>query len=338
MKPIKYNFIVGIGRSGTTLLMSMLNAHPLLQGTPEVNFFNFFYNSWKNKNSFHEKDFNDLDVYIEGLRARNQSSGFSWDGPAFRKKIESLKEINFKKIYDAFYASFVYNNTSKDITHNFDKNPINTLFLADLIKTFPDAKFIFLVRDPRANFLSRKEKFKKRRADIYLDTQRWKLYNEKAWSVIKNQPSRFFILKYEDLVTNPEIKLKELSDFFGFAFDEKILNFHEEVKQVSLKNVEEGANENDPKLLLKYEKLSKPINTDRLNAWREKLTEDETNICAKICAGTAKHFGYNIDRKPVSINFFKYYKGLAKAKADYIKNLLLYYAPLSIKISRVKKA
>lgn len=36
------NFIVGIGRSGTTLLMSMLNAHPKLQATPEVNFFVFF--------------------------------------------------------------------------------------------------------------------------------------------------------------------------------------------------------------------------------------------------------------------------------------------------------
>lgn len=42
MSELKLNFIVGIGRSGTTLLMSMLNSHSKIQSTPEVNFFNFF--------------------------------------------------------------------------------------------------------------------------------------------------------------------------------------------------------------------------------------------------------------------------------------------------------
>lgn len=331
-----FNFIVGIGRSGTTLLMSMLNAHPQLQGTPEVNFFNFFYHSWKDKSSFTEEDRQDLNRYLNGFKNRDQSSGFTWDSAAFEKNLGDIKEPGFIKIYQAFYNSFLYNDRVKDVTHNFDKNPINTLFLEEIIKASPGSKFIYLIRDPRANYLSRKEKHKKRPANIYLDTQRWKIYNEKGWEVVRKYPEKFYILKYEDLVREPEAKLRQLGVFFGFPFDEKALAFHENVKEVSLKKIASTSDNLDPKLVSKYEKLSKPVNTNRLDVWKEKLSAKEIDICSMICGPTANHFGYDVEIKKTEVNSVAYLKGLALAKMDYYKNRLLFYTPLKLKLSRVK--
>lgn len=221
---------------------------------------------------------------------------------------------------------------------NFDKNPINTLFLEDIIAEFPESKFIYLVRDPRANFLSRKEKIKKRKANIYLDCQRWRIYNRRAWKSIFKYPDRFFILKYEDLVSSPETKLKELSDFFHFDFELTMLNFHENVKNVSLEKAKNSESEFDPKVVIKYEKLSKPINTERLNAWEQTLTKDEKDIIEYITSGTANKFGYQIQEScSAKINVLKFMIGYLRAYLDVFKSVLLFYLPVSIKLARIRQ-
>ena len=336
MSASKFNFIVGIGRSGTTLLMSMLNSHPTIQATPEVNFFNFFYNSWKNKTSFSESDFSAIAAYVESFDAKRKISGFSWDMDLFRDKIHKSQQINFRIIYHAFYSCFSYSNSHKIVSHNFDKNPINTLMLQEIIDTLPDSKFIYLVRDSRANYLSRKEKAKNRPANIYLDPQRWRIYNELAWKVIEKNKSRFFILKYEDLVTEPEQKIRELAEFFNFDYDPSIFKFHENVKNTSFKKVVEDPMKIQQKDFVKYEKLSKPINTDRLDVWKEKLSENEIQICSEICGEIASKFGYDIKTEYSKVYSFAYMKGLFLAKLNYYKNFGIYKAPLWLKLSRIK--
>jgi len=330
-----FNFIVGIGRSGTTLLMSMLNAHPSIQATPEVNFFNFFYHSWKNKTNFSESDFLAIEVYVKSFDKKKKVTGFSWDMNLFKDKILKARKIDFQIIYSIFYSCFSYSNSYKVISHNFDKNPINTLMLQEIIDTLPNAKFIYLVRDPRANYLSRKEKAKKRPANIYLDPQRWRIYNESAWSVIERNKDRFFILKYEDLVTKPEQKIKELAQFFNFEYHPSIFQFHENVKNTSFKEVIENPLETEKKDFVKYEKLSKPINTDRLDVWKEKLSENEIQICSGICAGIANKFGYDIDVQNYKTDSIGYFKGLCRAKINYHKNMSIFKAPLKLKLMRI---
>lgn len=335
MKAPVFNFIVGIGRSGTTLLMSMLNSHPELQATPEVNFFVFFYSSWKHKTDFTEADFAKVEFYMSKYDKRKQVSGFEWKTELFRENIKNSTKINFEIIYKCFYLSFVYANTPKTITHNFDKNPINTLFLQDIIDTLPDAKFIFLVRDPRANFLSRKEKVKKRKADVYLDTKRWAYYNDAALEVIEKHKDKFYILKYEDLVTDPKLVLQKLADFFNFPYDEGMLNFHTKVKENSLNRVDEKSVEDYVRTKEKFEKLSRPVNTDRLDTWKGKLSTQEIAIVSDICR-VAKKFGYDMSADKPDFNAFPFYKGTLMAKMDVVKNKLTCMLPVNIKLGIMK--
>lgn len=330
-----FNFIVGIGRSGTTLLMSMLNSHPSIQSTPEVNFYIFFYKGWKNKKTFTEQDFKKVDAYVEMYKSRKHSSGFDWSLDLFKEHIRNSKSINFSVIYQCFYQSFIYAASQKKITHNFDKNPINTLFLEDIARQFPQSKFVYLVRDPRANYLSRKEKHKARKANVYLDPQRWALYNKTALDVVEKYKDRFFILKYEDLVSEPKLCLLKLSAFFEFDYDESMLNFHENVKELSLKKVIEKPMESHPQAKDKYEKLSKPVNVDRVNAWKNKLPAQEIELVSYICK-IAKELKYDMVSNTPSINFFNFYKGLFLAKANIMKEKIIYRLPLSLKLKLIK--
>ncbi|MES2762988.1 MAG: sulfotransferase, partial [Bacteroidota bacterium] len=255
-----FNFIVGIGRSGTTLLMSMLNAHPTIQATPEVNFFVFFYNSWKNKKTFSEKDFETVDAYVQLFKRRKHASGFDWSLDLFKEHIKGSENINFATIYQCFYRAFIYAGTIKNITHNFDKNPINTLFLNEIIEQLPNSKFVFLVRDPRANYLSRKEKVNFRKSNLYADSHRWAMYNQSIFLLMEKHKDKFYVLKYEDLVSDPAFYLSELSRFFEFNNDDAMLNFHKLVKENSLKKVIDDSSNVHEKAKEKYEKLSRPIN------------------------------------------------------------------------------
>ena len=329
MSESRFNFIIGIGRSGTTLLMSLLNAHSAIQATPEINFFCFFYNSWKNKKSFTDKDFKIVYSYVQLFKRKNHASGFDWSMELFKENIKKSETISFEVIYQCFYKSFLYANKIKNFIHNFDKNPINTLFLEDICVQMPNAKFVLLVRDPRANYLSRKEKVNFRVPNIYSDSCRWIYYNKSAINFMKKYKDKIYVLKYEDLVSNPKFYLNELSVFFDFTNEENMLNFHLNVKENSLKRV--TGDSASVKVKEKYEKLSNPINTDRLDAWKTKLRKDEIELISNIC-NVVDYFGYDLIRNRIKYNYFKYYWGIFLAKREIIKDRIVYRLPLQLKL------
>ncbi len=335
MSSIAFNFIVGKANSGTTLLMSMLNAHPSLQATPEVDFFVFFYHSWKNKTNFSENDHSSIKSYLKKFENRRKSNAFSWDEAVFRNLIEKSEVISFEIIYQCFYRAFVYAHGKKEYTHCFDKNPYNTMVLEDIIKAFPSAKFVYVIRDPRANYLSRKEKLKNKKANIYFDTQLWKIFNTTALNVIKNNEHKFCVLKYEDLAANPAGQLKRVSEFFDFPYNERMLSFYSDIKENNIKKIEENTSLIREQAKEKYLKLSRPVNTDRVDAWRERLTKDEVDIISNICSVDAQ-FEYDIKFSKTTLNFIKYYKGLLLANKNILKNKLIYYLPLSVKLKLIK--
>lgn len=77
------------------------------------------------------------------FKKRKPGSAFSWDINTFKNLIQDSRIINFEIIYQCFYQSFVYANTLKTFSQNFDKNPINTLFLNDIINQFPNLFILF---------------------------------------------------------------------------------------------------------------------------------------------------------------------------------------------------
>lgn len=326
----KFHFIVGIGRSGTTLLMSMLNAHPEIQATPEINFFNFFSGRWESKKRFSEKNKSLVMQFV--LRYKNHNfSGFGFDLEQFGK----TKSRSFNELYRNFYGSFTYGGERKHSRFFFDKNPINSLYLGRIIRLFPESKFVFLLRDPRAGYLSRRQKINFRSTNIYFNAYRWLLYNQEVLKFAKQYPEKFFLLRYEDLVSDPEWEMRRMADFFQFGYDERMLRFHENVVKNSF---QKAAAENQERAFTKYTDLSKPVNTSRMSAWESELSPQEIHIIDAITSRLASAFGY--EKHAAATGTFSSIKGLKgriRARAGILKDKLQSALPLRLKLSRRRK-
>lgn len=334
MNSPQIHFIIGLGRSGTTLLMNILNANEEITALPEIRFFNFFYTGWKNKKTFTKNDIEDIRTYLLSYGQKAKNSPYIWKENELYENLHADKALTFKAIYSCFYSSIALKNSTKQSRIIFDKNPINTIFISEIMQVFPEARFIFMVRDPRANYLSRKQKIINT-PEIFFNAYRWNRYNQYALNLQKKIPEKFILLRYEDLVTNTEAEIRRMAAVFGFSYDPDMLNFHRSIK--ASKEIE-ALVENDTTGLLKekFEKLSRPVNTTRLESWRTELSEKEIGIIDSICGKTARQLGYDLPVVPKT-NIFKRIKGNLKCNIDYYFTKLMFQVPLAIKLWRIRK-
>lgn len=218
--------------------------------------------------------------------------GWELDIEEAKKKlidIVSKTELSYATLCKTIYSEIKVSGKDKsNATMLIDKNPAFTLSVDQLEKYFPESKFILLVRDYRANVLSRKQNAYLKSPRVPYNATRWRVFNEIANKFYQKHSNKVLLLRYEDLVSDYNTSMKKV-----FAF----LNVKEEdMKETELSKVDvskmEIADEHKKYFSKKYEDLSKPINTNRVNVWQTELSKEEIAECDAICAGFAKVFGY----------------------------------------------
>jgi hypothetical protein len=138
-----------------------------------------------------------------------------------------------------------------------------------LVDCFPDARYIFQVRDPRDYFASAKavrgswlgNKFGSSREAIAV----WhEDQSEGLAALALLGPHRVRCVRYEDLLIDGEGQLRAICDFLQLDFDPKMLEFYvtESAKQMA---VEGGPRKN----------LSRPLMTDNFHKYRKQLSKGE---------------------------------------------------------------
>ncbi|GIV28221.1 MAG: hypothetical protein KatS3mg027_2035 [Bacteroidia bacterium] len=152
---IKYNFIIGHGRGGTTLLLYILNAHPNIYGLPE------FKNILISKDASSSDSFRRIsEKYLKRIEKRsflNQLPESFKEKKVDNELFESAfyPNISLKERYIRLALSInkVFDKPNRDkkiITHIIHKVPYYTFYVKELLEIFPEAKFIINIRDPRA--------------------------------------------------------------------------------------------------------------------------------------------------------------------------------------------
>ncbi len=117
-----------------------------------------------------------------------------------------------------------------------DKAPANIYYIPFIFDHFPNARFIHILRDGRdvACSLRTHPKFKHENGQtIPLNTWRpmencvtsWVNYTRKGLAE-RGRP-RYFEVRYEDLVTQPEQTMRSVLEFLGEEWDDRVLNYHE---------------------------------------------------------------------------------------------------------------
>ncbi|MCW8940558.1 MAG: sulfotransferase [Flavobacteriales bacterium] len=338
MNIIEVNYIIGIGRSGTTLLTSILGTHPEINTIPENYFVTFFYNSFKNKTYFKPSE---LLLIHEFNLLFNKLQPYIGYGYTLNKENDFLQQPfigNYHELCKCFYKFFKHKtNHSVNAPIIIDKNPSNTLYCKKLLELNPNAKFIFITRDYRANILSRIESVHIRPSSVAYNAIRWNYFMSKALKFEKQHSNQVLKIKYEELVSHPENTLDRIFSFL------KIEQYSTDNLQVNEEQaiVKDLTNHSSERLNKKYNDLIKPINTSRLDSWKTNLAYEQLILSDYICKRFGKKLGYKPQTKITVLKktslFIKTIHIRYRLLIEQLKDKITFYLPIKFKVNRFKK-
>ena len=154
----------------------------------------------------------------------------------------------------------LYTRMGGEAKYFLDKTPRYHLVLNELISAFPDAKFIFLWRNPLAVAASMMETWNYGKWNLhwfYIDLHSGLANLVKYY---EKEQARVYALRYEDLVREPEIKCREIFNYLGLAYDVNIIQKFSEIKLDGKMGDSTGVN--------RYSNIS----ADSLGKWRNVLS------------------------------------------------------------------
>lgn len=262
-------FIIGCGRSGNTLLRSMLVAGGEVSIPPESYVWPRIIRIYKAYNFLPWEKL--CSLIIAEFEAYKEF--YTWEVNLYEAHQQARKlkgkEQTLSNIINEVYKTYQLEKIEK-VKRWGDKTPINTLYIDKILKVYPKAKFIHIVREPKdvvSSYL---------KAGLYNDFNEaanfWKLAVEKALSLEEKVSSKQFILvKYEELVEFPEIQLNNICDFLNLKYTHRMLDFWKNTS--NLGDVNYGSH---------HANVKKPISTKSIGKWRENLTQEQSRYIEKI--------------------------------------------------------
>jgi hypothetical protein len=143
-------------------------------------------------------------------------------------------------------------------------------------------------------------------------------------------------IKYEGTVQQTETTIKQVCSFLGIEFTPEMLNPQQKVK-VQLDQTDISEREKK-----KIGDLQKPINTNRLEAWKTRLNTTELQLIETLCADTGKLFGYQPTQNLTNNSRLKLYLShplrlLRMAISFRLLNKYYFYLPFEWRIWLIKK-
>jgi hypothetical protein len=193
-------FLVGAERSGTTMLRLMLDHHPEIAFHGEYEFMVDY---------LPDNGFPSMNDYAENLRTNRVFNHWKL-------------EPNFKLTYPELMWSFLRQRLNKasysvlgaTIHHNFDR----------IVRIWPDAKFIHILRDPRDVALSVVQMGWA--GNVWAGAKIWR-EAEETWSTLQKNlhDNQWIEVRFEQLVASPTTEISKICKFLDLDYDDSVFDY-----------------------------------------------------------------------------------------------------------------
>lgn len=270
-------FIIGSGRSGNTLLRSILSGNSDISIPPESYRLPFAIKRFHISNN---RDWKEL--FPEVLdEFKNCKEFYTWDINLqdVHNRLDSIAESKrtLSNIFDELYCTYSEKH-NPDSKLWGDKTPLNTLYLDWISSVFPQSKFIHIIRDGRDVVSS------------YLEMKRYSSVDEasKRWNHSINFAQRFgskigesyMEIRYESLVNKPKEVIMEVCNFLDVEYNSKILDHTSQIDKMGDTDKSHHSN------------LSKPISSESVGKWKNNLSENNQKRVTKLLYTSLHRLGY----------------------------------------------
>jgi UDP-3-O-[3-hydroxymyristoyl] glucosamine N-acyltransferase len=260
-------FIVGCGRSGNTLLRTMINSHPDIAIPPETEFI--------------------VDATQPGLDAVGVCDAVSKhlriidlhiDVDEWRKDVQALEPFTAAQALRELYARYARRFGK---SRYGDRTPYYSEHLPLIAATFPEARAIHLIRDGRDVAASMKPLwFGPNNAGDLAD--HWRNTINTIRASAEFMP--ILEVRYEQLIREPRSVLAEVLDFCELTWNDSVLQYHVRAEEHFKEVVSDAQTSTGVKLAGVAERhalhalITQPPQTNRIGAWRTGLTPREVAI------------------------------------------------------------
>lgn len=218
------DFVVGCGRSGTTMLRSMLDSHPDVAIPRESHFIDTMR---RRRDGYRSAGRFDPEAFLNDLLSDVRFLRWELDGDAVADAVRAAEPTDLGRAFQVVYAAFAVNAGA---TRAFDKTPLYALCVPELAVMFPSARFVHLVRDGRSVASSyAATDFGPRGLAAAAGYWRRAIRALNA-AEAELGPHRFRTFAYEDLTADPEPVLRAICEFVELDFDDRMLDFATHMK------------------------------------------------------------------------------------------------------------
>lgn len=300
-------FIVGAGRSGTTLLRSVLSAHSRMSVAPETHFM-----KRAEEEGLHEGGPRDFDRFWERLIDWVRFRDLGIDPQEARARIDAADGPTFRRVFDTMLRLYGERAEKPRIG---EKTPSHTLYLDTLLDWFPDARVIAIQRDPRAVVASQlktpwgRKQIRPRSLErgLFLHNRLNAVtFYAKDWAQYYGavlprwaQDPRVHRMRYETLVAHPEEEVRKLCAFLGETFEPRMLVDRSEAR-IPRPEGRMGDAVHDKWRARHIGQSASPITSSSLEKWRSELSTLEVGVIEARCSGPMREAGYELSSDMVS--------------------------------------
>ena len=277
-------FIVGMSRSGTTLLSRMLDAHSNIAILPETWWYvvldrlgclEEFTDPWQTSLFFNEvwenlKSYRDPAARIVATEASKQPR---YLGPTVRV-LERLGQAYASERHARIWG---------------EKTPGHALWLPQIRDLFPRARVLFMVRDPRDVLVSYDDRWNRGRRDSeYLASTAalLKFYLIHLLHHPGFPPEQVHWVKYESLTAQPSAQLEEICGFLGVDFEPSMLDFYRQ-HQNPEQDMAEG---------MHHRLLSNSATTEHIGRHQKVFSPSQIGLVERLLGEEMQILGYPLSK------------------------------------------
>jgi hypothetical protein len=273
-------FIVGCPRSGTTLLQLMLHAHPAIAIPPENRFLLELYDRRE-----HFGDLRDLHnrrkvarFIVKRRRSKVDDYGLN-RARTKRRIVQQAVTVGSAAgvVFHSYAARFGARRWG-------DKRPAYIQRLDVVLRMFPDAQVVHIIRDGR-DCVSSLKRMPWWAGGSMVAIWTWRAaINNGRRARAGLSPDSYIEVRYEDLVTAPEHELRRLCDFLGEDFDKAMLEPHR-VADVAV-----------PDRKVWHTRTYQAVDDKAMQRWRDDLEPWELDLFEFVAARQMRFHGYELSR------------------------------------------
>jgi len=287
---VKFSFLMCSERSGSNLITRMLDAHSAICGPATKHLINpvarnaFRYEPLELPANWH--------ALLEDIHALLNAEFSHWRtffsladlaGLAAPGDLPALIRRVFAAEAEAHGKSVVF----------VKENQVYE-FIAFLLLYFPEATYVYQVRDPRDMALSWKNN-PGHPGGVCRAARQWQADQQNSLKLYSelHRLGRARLVYYEQLISEPEKVLADVLGMMGLAYEPAMLSFHES----ELTRANAGQQH-------AWSNLDKAVMTDNSQKYRSELSADEIRAIESICYSEMQHLGYRCEFDKAELDRF----------------------------------